>query len=126
MSRIIKGGIVPALIIGTFLFSCTKKNEEDLLITGSNCDISSVSFASEVVPLIELHCQSGCHDATSQSAGIILETYQQIKDLATTGSLFGVINHDVGFTPMPLLSPKLNECDIETIKVWVDEGLQNN
>ena len=89
------------------------------------CDTSMVSFSNFVKPLILKNCL-GCHSGNTPSGGLNLENYTGIEILAKNGRLFGAINHDTGFVPMPQGSGKLAQCDIDKIKSWIDAGATNN
>ena len=89
------------------------------------CDTSNVKFGATVYPLMQNYCV-GCHSGNSPSGGISLSTYNNIKAAALNGSLFGSINHSAGYSAMPKNLPKLNQCNINRIKSWIDAGALNN
>jgi len=53
-------------------------------------------------------------------------TYAADKAMGQNGKLYGTINHSPGFSPMPKGMSKMNNCQIATIKKWVDTGMPNN
>jgi hypothetical protein len=53
-------------------------------------------------------------------------TYAADKAMAQNGKLYGTIAHTAGFSPMPKGSAKLSNCQIATIKKWIDGGMLNN
>jgi hypothetical protein len=55
-----------------------------------------------------------------------LDTYDGVKAAADNGSLFGSINHDDGYTAMPLGGGKLSNCSIAQVKSWIDNGSLDN
>ncbi len=83
------------------------------------------TFSTGVFPIIENNCV-GCHGGANPSAGIPLTTYSEIFPFAASGGLYGVINHEPGYTPMPLGANKLNDSDVNTVKQWIDDGFPNN
>ena len=91
----------------------------------AGCDTDNVSYSEFVKPLLQNNCQ-GCHSGTQSSGGIELTTYDGAKAVANNGSLLGAIDHQSGFSPMPQGAAKLNDCDIDKIKSWIDAGTQNN
>jgi hypothetical protein len=55
-----------------------------------------------------------------------LEGYSNVKAKVTDGRLFGAINHSPGYAPMPDGQPKMDQCDINKVKTWIDAGAPNN
>jgi hypothetical protein len=53
------------------------------------------------------------------SGGLDLSNFEQLAFVAQNGSLSGAINHKPGFTPMPDGLPKLSDCDINTLTIWI-------
>jgi hypothetical protein len=99
-----------------------------------------VSYANDVFPVLEKHCLS-CHKRGTEAyveTGFGMETYEDFMQ----GTKFGsVIKPGSGFAStlmilvkhkadpvldMPHNQEPLTEQEIETIKVWIDEGANNN
>ena len=113
--------IVSAIV----LFSCLKeKTVEPAPIVEFPCG-DTVYFASQIqTNIIDLSCNiSGCHDA-SASGILVLTTHATIADNAN--KIYGSINHESGFHPMPFGQPKLNDTLIQQFKCWLDQGKLNN
>lgn len=89
------------------------------------CDTSNVTYSGTVVPILQLRCV-GCHNSNTTSDNINLTLYSGVELVASNGRLLGAINHAAGFTPMPLSGPKLPQCDIDKIRIWVEDGAPNN
>jgi hypothetical protein len=89
------------------------------------CDTLAVSFAAVVKPIIETNCQS-CHSGGSPSGGINLSSYAGIKARADSGQLFGSMDWRNGFSRMPQGGPKLEQCKIDQIASWINDGAENN
>ncbi len=101
---------------------------EDLTCDDSNnggCITSSVSFIEDVSPVIETFCRS-CHSGNNPSGGTLLDNYENIKANALNGKIYGVISWSEGFPMMPQGSDQLNDCTIQKIKAWIDDGANNN
>jgi hypothetical protein len=94
-------------------------------ICANPCDTVNVKFSTHVQPLIKNTCQ-GCHNGGAPSAGIALENYTQIKTTVDNGKLWGSINHNSGFSPMPKGMPKFNNCQLRAIEIWITNGAPNN
>ncbi|ULQ55131.1 hypothetical protein KJS94_10815 [Flavihumibacter rivuli] len=89
------------------------------------CDTSGViSYSTRVQPILNNKC-TGCHNNNLASAGINLTNYTGVRTVALNGKLYGSIAHLAGYSPMPQGS-KLPDCEIATIKKWIDNGSPNN
>lgn len=127
-SRIIKK--VPGFVILVFIMtitlllnSCSYDNEEDLYPGSVDCDTTVVTYTGTIAPIMDQYCNS-CHKEGSNS--IITDNYTDLKIIADDKRLWGVVNHDSNFSPMPKNADKLSSCDLKKIKKWLDEGAQNN
>ena len=93
--------------------------------TSTSCDTSNVTFSQTVWPIIQNKCV-GCHSGASPSGGISLATYSDLAVVAGNGQLFGAINHDPGYVPMPFNANKLPQCEIDQIEIWINNGYPDN
>ncbi|MBC6492136.1 c-type cytochrome [Flavihumibacter stibioxidans] len=102
-------------------------DKEELLYPGSTaCDtLTAISYTKNIAPLFQQYCNS-CHGGNSPSGGISMGNYTADKAIALNGKLYGSISHSNGYSPMPQGMPKMNTCQIATIKKWVDSGAPNN
>lgn len=122
--------LIPLFFLTFILTRCTYNNEEDLY--GENpsgsCDTENVTYAGTIKPILTDNCYS-CHsssNANSFGAGINLETFNQLLTVVNNGKLLGAISHSPGFPKMPQGSAKLDDCTIEKIKTWIENGATNN
>lgn len=121
-----------ALLFALFLVAgagCTFENEEEYY-ADLQCDTATVTYSASVRPILQNACYA-CHasgTANTAGAGINLEGYPALKAFVVdnTGLLVGSIRHLVGFSPMPKSAPKLSECDIRKIELWIIQGAQDN
>jgi hypothetical protein len=125
-SRIIsyRPGVLLLLVLG--LFSACYYDSEEKLYPDSTpvCDTTDISFGETILPILQSDCFS-CHGATvypNSGGGVNLEDMPTLNLYASEGILFGVINHDPGFSPMPKGRAKLDSCSILKIKIWIDEN----
>jgi hypothetical protein len=112
------------------LSACYYDNEEELYPGGTDCDTTNVTYTASVLPVIESNCK-GCHSGSSPSGGILLTDYATISAAGNIaegqyGSLYGVISHYPGNSPMPKNGTQLPDCTIKKIKAWIDQGTPNN
>jgi len=89
------------------------------------CDTTNVTYSGTIQPIIELNCY-GCHSGPQPSGGISLADYNAVVVQSNNGNLFSAVNHDPGFSPMPKNAPKLADCKINEIKIWIENGTPNN
>ena len=87
--------------------------------SAGGCDLSKDQFNAVVKPIIDTHCL-GCHSGANASGGINFSSYDNIKAQVTNGKLYASITRTANW--MPKNSAKLNNCDIDRIKSWIDRG----
>ncbi len=90
-----------------------------------NCNVQDISLAEDIIPVFEMKC-SGCHATGVASGSVILDTYAGISAVANNGQLVGALTHDPAYSPMPQGLDKLDECTINKIKSWIDDGAMDN
>jgi hypothetical protein len=108
-----------------FLFTGCSYDKEELLLPPCPDAVGNISFAIKVKPLLDSKC-FGCHNNSNRMGSISLEGYDNIRQSAITGKLYGSISHAPGFYPMPKFKPKMAECDIALVRKWIDNGALNN
>jgi hypothetical protein len=89
------------------------------------CDTNNVTFNGTIFPLMQSYC-TGCHSGSSPAGQIALTNYQNISVVAQNGKLLGSVNHSTGYVPMPKGGNKLPDCRIDQIRIWIQNGNQNN
>jgi uncharacterized membrane protein len=108
---------------------CYYDSEEALYPTVSTtCDVTNVTFATTVKPILQASCLS-CHSnskAASSGSGIKLEDYSDVAITAKNGQLMGSVNHSSGYVAMPYGGGKLTDCEISQLQKWIDNGTLNN
>lgn len=121
--------VIAALLLAGLLNACYY-DKADLLYPGSStaCDTSvTAKFSSEVLPVMNASCnQSGCHNTSGASGGVILDTYAGVKAAIANGRLTGSLNQSGSYSAMPKGGSKLNTCTITKIQQWINAGAQNN
>jgi hypothetical protein len=90
-----------------------------------NCDTLEVTFNADIWPIIENSCQ-GCHSGNSPQGNLSLNDYSQISTIAGNGSLYGSVSGDPDYTAMPYNASSLSDCQIEMIRLWVENGYPND
>ena len=120
--------VVAAMLCTTLIIavSCSKNSEDQLSPqTPGGCDTTNSTYSADVAPILQANCYS-CHGNGANKGGVKLDAYSNVKDEAQDGALLGTISHASGYPPMPEGGAKLSDCDINTIKSWIDNGAQNN
>lgn len=110
--------------IAVFIGSCSNNSKEELL---GPCNPVVVSYSKDIKPIMLQHCSTpGCHSAVSAASGINLEDYANTKPVALGNRFMGTIKQEVGFSAMPQGGGKLDDCKIQLIQSWVNQGAPNN
>jgi hypothetical protein len=119
--RLLIAGLV--LLLFGQMQSCYYDNEEELYFGA--CDTTNVTYSLIVAPIMAGSCNV-CHSGNFPNAGIRTDNYADLKSIADNGRLWGAINHEPGFSPMPQNQPKMNECNLARIRKWIDSGAPDN
>jgi hypothetical protein len=121
-----KAGACMLFIILLFS-SCYYDSVEYLFPNVTACDTTNVTFSGSVQPILQDHCY-GCHSNTTAS-GSATFALEDIGDVvAHVDRLVGAISHQSGFSPIPspLGTPKIDDCSIRVIGIWVTAGTPDN
>ena len=125
--RIFKTLLLPVVLISVLslggMLSCQNLNAEDLFGTG--CDTLGVSYSADIEPILQSYCLNCHYDGTSL-APFSLQGYDNVLIRVNSGQLEGVVNHLPGYPQMPRDGPKLPECQLSMINIWIREGAANN
>ena len=95
------------------------------LVCASMCDSSVFTYSAAILPVIQNKCQ-GCHSGTNAQGSIDLSSYTLVKAKVADGKLWGSINHQTGFSPMPKNGAKLTDCELSQFQKWIAAGAPNN
>ena len=97
-------------------------DKEDLLYGASDCDISTVSFREDILPIVGNSCATvGCH-VQGGSGPSIYENYDQVKAAVDKGSLNQRVVVQMDMPP----SGSLTACQIAHVQQWILDGAPNN
>ncbi len=101
---------------------CNYDNFQELnpqTLNNNPCDSSVAStYNQSVKHILSSNCIT-CHSKDIASGGVILDSYEAVRDQAQKGALMGAILHKSGYQPMPPGS-SIPQCQIEKIQQWVD------
>ena len=121
-----KNYVILYCLSAILITACTYNKEEELYPNTGNCDTNNVSFSTTITPILQKYSCSFCHSSVTMSGNISLANYNSVKTQVNNGRLFGAINHEPGFSQMPQGGNKMNQCDINKVKAWIDAGALNN
>jgi len=114
-----------AMLFGMgLLSSCYYDNEEELYEyynQQNQCDTSAVSFANDIMPMIQGNCVTGCHVPGGTGNGIF-ENYAEVKAKVDNGSMMQRV---VVAQDMPP-GTALTQCQIMQMQAWILNGAPNN
>lgn len=85
----------------------------------------TISFQGDIMPIIKTQCLE-CYDAKNHLDGIVLESYLQISTSAASGELYDSIVSINGALPRMPKGGQLSDCEVATIKKWIDQQMPNN
>ena len=126
--RIIKRGIILLAVVSLTVLSfsgCYYDNEQTLYknyYQNNTCDTTTVSFAQDVMPIIQGNCAtSGCHVSGGTGNGIFTN-YAGVKDKVDNGSFK---NRVLVLKNMPL-GASLTDCQYKILTAWLNRGAPNN
>ncbi len=123
------------LLITAGQVACEKVEQEQ-----EQLQIQKVTYADDVDPIIQNNC-AGCHVAGQQGAeesGLLLDSYVSLMKgsrfgpvvdpgSAITSSLYILVSGNTTLTvTMPHGKDPLSAEDIETIRVWIEDGAVDN
>ncbi len=104
--------------------ACTSENiEEDF----PACDTSDMRFSTDITEIFSVSCFR-CHDsdnAGSAGEGIDLSDFSVVKSYVENGRLMEAIEQNGNASSMPLSANKMDQCNIDKIKSWINEGAEN-
>lgn len=86
---------------------------------------TAISFKNDVFPIIKSQCLE-CHNAKNHSDGIVIENYLQISESAKIGELYDTVVSVNGYPPRMPKGGLLSDCEVATIKKWIDQQTPNN
>ena len=110
--------------IAFLLASCDYDVAEELYPV-DGCDTRDLSYSMDIIPIIDANCYR-CHDAQNNFGNVTLEGYNNIKVYVDNGKLIGTIKHEDGFSPMPQDAGQIDQCSIDKVAQWINDGAENN
>ncbi len=120
--------VIIALVLSVCFFgliSCSADSKEELF-ESVMCDTINISYSETIVPVLENNCYD-CHGNSSEFIGAFpFEDFEDLLQVVNDGRLINSINHRPGTTNMPYQRGKLDQCTIDKIEAWVNNGALDN
>jgi len=104
----------------TFAISGCYYDNKTEMYGNTVCDTANPTYTATIQPMINQNC-IGCHGNSSPSGGISLTSYDQVKVVATKGSLEGTMNQSGSYALMPP-GGKLTTCKLNQVAKWIRNG----
>ncbi len=130
MKKRFLGVIIALVFVAIITNGCYYDNEETLYPQGA-CDTLVVKYSDQITGILSTKCYD-CHSIANnatEGGGNCFEGYANISTFLgfVNGpqTFIGAINH-TSTNPMPKNRPKMSECDIRTIEIWIENGFPNN
>lgn len=96
--------------------SCKKSDVVD-------CTNVSATYTGQIKDIMDSNCATvGCHNATTASNGIRLDTYNNVKTSAQNSNFLCSINWKKSCNKMPIGGSKLSNNSIQLITCWIEAG----
>lgn len=112
--------ILSFTLFSLILVSCSNDSTDDLTTPLPTI----VTYNSNVKSIMDTSCAtSGCHNATSNSANLILENYTQVKNAFLNRNALSRMENTTASMPP---SGNLPNTTIQILKDWRDQGYLEN
>ncbi|MFM7709359.1 MAG: hypothetical protein ACKO5C_00445 [Ferruginibacter sp.] len=102
---------------------CYNDKEELLYPNTSSLDCTTISakYSTDIAPIMQTKCAvSGCHNASSSAAGVILQTHAQVAAKANQIKQTCIVSKSMPPAgPLPLAEQNAIQC-------WINAGTPNN
>lgn len=108
------------IIVGFFVIVCSCKKDKAPISVIDNCT-KSISFETQVLPMIEDYCIS-CHNY-GNSTGYILVDHSSIS--THSSKILNSLKAE-NSSLMPQGGPALNDTLVEQFSCWINQGKLNN
>ena len=109
------------------LSSCLYSNLEEMNPLEELCvtDTVSVTYTKDIAPLLTENCgtTNTCHQTTGNLSDVPLATYEDVNSVVITGQLLSAVTHDGNAPFMPKGGNILEDCKLNKIRAWINQGV---
>lgn len=110
-------------LINTWISDGAKNNS---CIASTTCTFGTLSYSTDIKPIIDAKCTGGCHSSTKLDGGYDLSAYEGLKSAVDNEALYASITATLAASRMPKDGDALPDCDVKKIKAWIDAGALKN
>ncbi len=92
-----------------------------------SCIVTTSHYSTDVLPILQNNCLS-CHSTRSyvqSGGGVDLDSIDNVRFYVNNGLLLSTINYSDTYK-MPRQAERLDTCSIKRIRVWIEQGAQND
>jgi len=116
-----KLSLITMIMMGMFFIACGDGDDPDPEPEPQVCETTGMTYTSNIKALIDASCATaGCH--VPGTATFPMDSWDGVVAAVSFGRISGAINHTMGFSPMPKGGSKLDQCSIDQIDAWLDDG----
>ena len=95
-------------------------DDEDLVTM--TCETDGLTYNSVVADILNTsRATSSCH-ASNTNTTFPMGDYTEAFAAVGEGRIIGAINHESGFSQMPKGGTKLDDCTIDKLTSWINDG----
>jgi hypothetical protein len=130
--------VISAFFVLGLLAGCRSENKEDYyypsktvvpgdttktVVNPVTCDTANVTFSESVRPILDEHCMKCHYEGNGERPEF--HDFNTFRLYAQAGIVMNLITHkEEPF--MPKDNPKLSDCKINTIRIWIEKGMKND
>lgn len=108
------------LLIVIISFTACSDDDDNGNNGSENCETEGMRYTEDIKPIIDANCATaGCHSGNTSRP---MNTYEAVRDYALDGSLVTRINLPASNPQSMPPSGPLDDCTIEKITAWVNDG----
>lgn len=125
MKKTVFALIIISIVIGACKVSKNQidTKKEEVVVAVVNCDTTNYSYAKDIKPILEAHCNS-CH-SNGGTAGYDFTVMEDVYKSVKNGALVGTIKWQRGYPAMPIGAQKLDDASITKIECWIAKGMKD-
>jgi uncharacterized membrane protein len=112
---------ISIFLLMTLLFACKNAKQDVTPICKAENSII-ISYQNDVKAIIDKNCNF-CHSKKNHSGGVKLEDLNDVKFWSSNGELYDQIIPSGGNPPRMPKGIPLTDCEVLTIKKWIDGGM---
>ena len=107
------------MLVGLLTFAACSSDDDD---DGPDCDITNVTYDNSIESMISASgcTESGCHNSGSMNGS--LASYDDAVFFVGFGRILGALRHESGFSPMPKVGDKWDDCMVDKLEAWINDG----